>query len=37
MGLAISKAIVERSGGRIGFEPAPGGGTVFWFELPAAD
>ena len=36
LGLAISKAIVERHGGRIGFEPAPGGGTVFYFELPAA-
>jgi PAS domain S-box-containing protein len=34
LGLAISREIVERLGGRIGFEDAPGGGTRFWFELP---
>lgn len=34
LGLAISKSIVERLGGRIGFEPAAGGGAVFFFELP---
>jgi len=34
LGLSISKAIVEKMHGRIGFEPAPGGGTVFFFELP---
>ncbi len=37
LGLAISREIVERLGGRIGFEDAPGGGTVFWFDLPAAE
>ncbi|HEX7481430.1 MAG TPA: ATP-binding protein [Polyangiales bacterium] len=34
LGLSISKAIVEKLHGEIGFEPAPGGGTVFFFELP---
>ncbi|MGO1075489.1 response regulator [Inquilinus sp. CA228] len=34
LGLSIAKAIVERHGGRIGFEPAEGGGTRFWFTLP---
>jgi PAS domain S-box-containing protein len=36
LGLNISKAIVERLGGSIGFEPAANGGTVFYFELPLA-
>ena len=36
LGLAISREIVTRLGGSIGFEDAPGGGTVFWFELPEA-
>jgi PAS domain S-box-containing protein len=34
LGLSISKAIIEQLGGRIGFEPAEGGGTCFYFELP---
>jgi signal transduction histidine kinase len=34
LGLAISREIVERLGGRIGFDAAPGGGTEFWFDLP---
>jgi signal transduction histidine kinase/DNA-binding response OmpR family regulator len=34
LGLSITKAIVEHHGGTIGFEDAPGGGTVFWFTLP---
>ena len=34
LGLSIAKAIVERHGGRIGFEAADGGGTRFWFTLP---
>ncbi|MCM2327187.1 MAG: PAS domain S-box protein [Lysobacter sp.] len=34
LGLAISREIVTRLGGAIGFEDAPGGGTVFWFDLP---
>jgi PAS domain S-box-containing protein len=35
LGLAICKLLVERLGGRIGFEPAAGGGALFWFDLPA--
>lgn len=33
LGLSIAKAIVERLGGRIGFEPAEGG-TAFYVDLP---
>jgi signal transduction histidine kinase len=34
LGLAICKEIIERSGGRIGYDPGPGGGALFWFDLP---
>ena len=34
LGLNIVKQIVDHHGGTVGFEPAPGGGTVFYFELP---
>jgi len=34
LGLHISKQIVERMGGTIGFETEVGKGTTFWFELP---
>lgn len=34
MGLAISKAIVEAHGGRIGVMSEPGKGSRFWFSLP---
>jgi PAS domain S-box-containing protein len=34
LGLSISKAIVERLGGRIGFDSVSGQGTTFYFELP---
>ncbi|MCW2992420.1 MAG: hypothetical protein JWM73_3014 [Solirubrobacterales bacterium] len=35
IGLAIAKKIVDRHGGRIDIDPAPGGGTVFSFDIPA--
>jgi PAS domain S-box-containing protein len=35
LGLSIAKLIVTRLGGEIGFADADGGGTVFYFELPA--
>jgi len=34
LGLSIAKAIVERMGGTIGYEPAKDGGSRFYFELP---
>ncbi|MGI9590972.1 MAG: ATP-binding protein [Myxococcota bacterium] len=36
LGLNISRAIVERLGGRIGYRPEPVG-TTFYFDLPDAD
>ena len=37
IGLAISRKIVERHGGRIWAEPNDGGGTIFGFTLPVQD
>jgi len=34
LGLALAKSIVELHKGAIGCGPAPGGGALFWFELP---
>ncbi len=34
LGLSICKAIVEKHGGRIGFESVSGKGATFFFELP---
>ncbi len=36
MGLNICRSIIEHHQGRLWFEPAPGGGTVFAFTLPVA-
>ncbi len=36
VGLSISRTIIETHGGRIGFAPNPGGGTVFSFTLQRA-
>lgn len=37
LGLNIAKEIIERLHGRIGFEPADGGGTVFFATLPTLE
>jgi signal transduction histidine kinase len=37
IGLAIVQKGVERMGGRVGVESAPGGGSRFWIELPTAE
>ncbi len=34
LGLSIAKAIVDKHGGRIGFDTETGAGTTFFFELP---
>ncbi|MBY0429641.1 MAG: response regulator, partial [Rhodospirillales bacterium] len=36
LGLAICKKILDRLGGRIGVDSAPGRGSTFWFELDYA-
>jgi signal transduction histidine kinase len=34
LGLSIVKQIVTRLGGEVGFSDAPGGGTIFYVDLP---
>jgi len=36
LGLAFARVAMQRMGGKIGYEPRPGGGSVFWIELPQA-
>lgn len=36
LGLSICRQLVTRMEGSIGFEAAPGGGSVFWFQIPLA-
>ncbi|HEU5439072.1 MAG TPA: HAMP domain-containing sensor histidine kinase [Ktedonobacterales bacterium] len=35
LGLFVARAIVRGHGGKIGLRANPGGGSVFWFDLPA--
>jgi signal transduction histidine kinase len=35
LGLSIVKRIIQRLHGKVGYEEAPGGGSCFWFTLPA--
>jgi PAS domain S-box-containing protein len=37
LGLSIARQIITRMQGQIGFDDAPGGGTVFHVDLPGAD
>ena len=36
LGLSIVRRIIEKLGGTVGVESAPGAGATFWFELPQA-
>ena len=35
LGLSVSYGIIQSHGGTIGYRAAPGGGAIFYFELPA--
>ena len=37
LGLSVSYGIIQSHGGAIGYRRAPGGGALFYFELPAHD
>ncbi|MCA9993777.1 MAG: ATP-binding protein, partial [Anaerolineales bacterium] len=34
LGLYVAKTIVTAHGGQMGVDDRPGGGAIFWFELP---
>ena len=34
LGLYVVKTVVEAHGGRVGVDDRPGGGSLFWFEIP---
>jgi PAS domain S-box-containing protein len=34
LGLSVVKAVIEASGGQVGVEDRPRGGSIFWFTLP---
>jgi signal transduction histidine kinase len=34
LGLSVSYGIIQSHGGRIGYRQAPGGGAIFYFDLP---
>jgi signal transduction histidine kinase len=36
LGLAIARRLAEAMQGQVGYQDAPGGGALFWLELPAA-
>jgi signal transduction histidine kinase len=36
IGLSLVQRLVDLNGGRCGYEPAPSGGSRFWFSLPEA-
>jgi signal transduction histidine kinase len=35
IGLFVAKSMIQSQGGAIGVESTPGGGSTFWFSLPA--
>lgn len=37
LGLAICKALAEEMNGRVGYEPAPDQGSIFYVDLPASE
>lgn len=37
IGLYVVKTAIEAHGGRVGIEDRPGGGTIFWFEIPRGE
>jgi signal transduction histidine kinase len=37
IGLYVVKTTIEAHGGRVGIEARPGGGSIFWFEIPRGE